>query len=201
MRHRYFAFFLVLGLLVLAAASAFAQQGKGNDCTLAGTWYGGSVVAYSMTITQSGPAGHYVTYAEGMYKTSILSTGYAGTLDKKGNRFEGSGMALATSRPEYLNPPPFEAMPDLLAAWFSMELVDCNTIKNTIPFFGSYTGSEFWKPGSPWTGVNWISGGKVPLMDAPDLDMIPLLTGDTKPIVETYHRLPQKVNAALLHKN
>ena len=201
MRHLYLGLLLAVGLLVTATNGAFAQQGKGNECTIAGTWYGGSVVAYSMTITQSGPAGHYVTYAEGMYKTSILSTGYAGTLAKKGDKYEGSGMALETSRPEYLNPPPFEAMPDLVAAWFSAELVDCNTLRNTIPFFGTYFGSGIWKPGSPWTGVNWTSGGKVPMVDAPDVDLIPILTGDTKPIVETYHRLPSKVNRALLHTN
>lgn len=200
MRNR-FVFFSALVLLVLIATGAFAQQGKENGCTIAGTWYGGSVVAYSMTITQSGPAGHYVTYAEGMYKTSILSTGYAGTLDKKGKKFVGAGMALETTNPEYLSPPPFQTLPDLVAAWFSMELVDCNTIRNTIPFFGTYFGVGIWQPGSPWSGVNWLSGGKVPMVDAPDLDMIPLLTGDTKPIVETYHRLPSKVNPALLHTN
>ncbi|HET8824776.1 MAG TPA: hypothetical protein VFM77_06585, partial [Terriglobales bacterium] len=114
MRTRY-CLFLLSALLVIVSVGALAQQGKRNDCTIAGTWYGGSVVAYSLTITQSGPAGHYVTYGEGMYKTSILSTGYAGTLARNGDKYEGSGMALETSNPEYLNPPPFQTLPDLVA--------------------------------------------------------------------------------------
>ena len=194
--------FVFMPVLLLGfVAAALAQQGKGNDCTPAGVWYGGSVVAYTFTITPSGPAGHYVTYGEGMYKTSIIATGYQGTLEKHGKKYEGAGMALQTSDPEYLKPPPFQKMPDLMAAWFSVEMVDCNTIKNTIPFFGTYFGEGFWQPGSPWTGMGWISGGKVPLVDAPDLDMIPILTGDTKPIVETYHRVSTRVNPNLLHHN
>ena len=201
MRYRYCVVLFVITLLVMVATNAFAQQGKGNECTPAGVWYGGSVVAYSLTITQSGPAGNYVTYGEGMYKTSILATGYSATLQKIGNKYEGAGMALETSSPEYLNPPPFKTLPDLAAAWFSIEMVDCNTIKNTIPFFGMYFGASIWQPGTPWSGVNWLSSGKVPFVDAPDLDLIPILTGAMKPIVETYHRVPTKVNPALLHTN
>lgn len=200
MRHRYLVV-LLLAVLFVLVASAFAQQGKGNECTPAGVWYGGSVVAYTFTITPSGPAGHYTTYGEGMYKTSVLATGYSATLKKNGNKYEGGGMALETSNPEYLNPPPFQTLPDLTVAWFSIEMLDCNTLKNTIPFFGMYFGAGIWQPGSPWSGVNWLANGKLPFLDAPDLDMIPILTGDTKPIVETYHRVPTKVNPALLHHN
>lgn len=198
MRHRVSA---VLFSMILLAASGFAQQGKGNDCTLTGVWYGGSAVAYTLTITQSGPAGHYVTYSEGMYKTSILSTGFSGTMEKNGEKYEGAGMALETSNPEYLNPPPFQTLPDLIVAWFSTEMVDCNTLKNTIPFFGIYFGAGIWQPGTPWTGMDWLANSKRPFVDAPDLDMIPILTGDTKPIVETYHRIPNLVNPTLLHHN
>jgi hypothetical protein len=193
---------LFIPVLVLAlVVGVFAQQGKGNGCTPVGVWYGGSVVAYTLTITQTGPAGHFITYGEGVYKTSIVGTGYQATLEKHGNRYEGAGMALETSDPEYLNPPPFEKMPDLVAAWFSMEMIDCNTIRNVIPFFGTYFGAGFWQPGSPWTGMGWISGGKMPFVDPPDLDMIPILTGNTKPIVETYHRISRTVNPNLLHYN
>ena len=201
MGHRNFVVAFSIVLLVIVVSSAFAQQGKGNECTPAGVWYGGSVVAYTLTITESGPAGHYTTYGEGMYKTSILATGYSATVEKKGRKYEGAGMALQTSNPEYLNAPPFQTLPDLAAAWFSIEMVDCDTIKNTIPFFGVYFGAGLWQPGSPWSGIGWLTNGKVPFVDAPDLDMIPILTGDTKPIVETYHRVPSKVNPALLHHN
>lgn len=199
MRVRLFAAFSYGILLTILATVASAQQGKGNECTIAGTWYGGSVVAYQMTIVPSGPAGHYTMTAQGMYKTSIMNTAYSGTLKKEGKKYVGSGMALDTQDPEYLNPPPFQMLPDLIVGWFSMELVDCNTIRNAIPFLGTYLGIGVWLPGSPASGITWVPGGKVPLADSPDIDMIPILTGDTKPIVETYHRLPTKVNPALLH--
>ena len=65
----------LLFLLILTALTCVAQPGMGNDCTIAGTWYGGSVVAYQMTVTQHSegkftpttPAGHYIVMAEPMY--------------------------------------------------------------------------------------------------------------------------------------
>lgn len=207
MQHRCSVALAVIALLLGVAAGAFAQQGKGNECTPSGVWYGGSVVAYQMTIIPGGPAGHYTTFAQGMYKNSVLNTVYAGEVVKNGNKYEGSLVALSTQDPEYLNPPPFTKLPDINAGWASMELLDCNTLQNTIPFFGVYFGppSPFgvgiWEPGTPWWGVNWVAKGKVPLLDQPDVDLIPILTNDTKPIVETYHRVSRTVNPALLHHN
>ncbi|MGE5053216.1 MAG: hypothetical protein ACM3WP_03550 [Acidobacteriota bacterium] len=114
---------------------------------------------------------------------------------------------MSAQDPDFLNPPPIGKLPDMLVGWFSMELVDCNTVKNTIPFFGAYFGAPgpygmgIWEPGTPTSGVNWIAGGKVPLLDAPDVDMIPILTGGNTPIIETYHRLPSAIKPALLHHN
>ncbi len=191
----------VLGLLAsLPVLPCLAQQGVGNQCTLAGTWYGGSVVAYFLTVTPAGPAGQYATAAQPMYKNSVLSTGYAGRLVKNGKVYEGPMMSLTTQDPAYSGPPPFATLPDLAVVWESVEMLDCNTIKATIAFFGVYSGALIWLPGSPWTGISWMPNPKVPLTDAPDIDMIPILTGDTKPVVETYHRLPEAVNPALLHK-
>jgi hypothetical protein len=162
----------VLGLPILLVLPCYAQQGQGNECTPAGTWYGGSVVAYHMTVTPAGPAGHYVVTAQGMYKNTVMNTLYAGISIKNGRVYEGNGMSLATTDPDFLNPPPIGKLPDIISGWFSMEMVDCN----------------------------WIPNAKIPLVNEPDVDMIPILTGDVKPIVETYHRLPETVNPALLHK-
>ena len=190
----------VLTLLVLlAVVPCLAQQGEGNECTPAGTWYGGSVVSYQMTVTPAGPAGHYNVTFQGMYKNSVMSTTFDGTVAKNGKAYEGALMALTTQDPVYLTPPPYTNLPDITAGWFSMELVDCNTLRNTIPFLGLYAGGFIWKPGTPWTGIGWAPNAKVPLISPPDLDLIPILTGDLKPIVETYHRLKQEVNPALLH--
>ncbi len=189
-------------LVLLAPVPCLAQQGVGNGCTLAGTWYGGSVVAYQLTIVPSVPAGHYSIFAQGVYKAAAITTTVTGEVVKKDNAYEGSILSLIGDE-SFVNLPPGAngKMPDLEVAWQSIEMLDCNTIKNTIPFFGTYFGPPIWEPGTPWSGVNWIAGGKVPLLDAPDVDLIPILTGDTKPIVETYHRLLQTVNPALLHHN
>ncbi len=190
---------LISALLISAGIMSSAQQGKGNECTPAGVWYGGSVVAYRMTIMPAGPAGHYVTLAEGMYKNSVLTTMYAGEMTKSGNKFEGTLMALNTQDPAYTGAPPYQNLPDIAAGSFSVEMIDCNSLTNTIPFYGLYFGSQIWKPGTPWTGINWVASGKVPLVDPPDVDLVFALTGDTKPIVETYHRIARAVNPALLH--
>lgn len=142
-----------------------------------------------------------------MYKDTVMNTMYAGVLVKNGKLFEGNGMSLTTRDPDFLKQPPIGKLPDITVGWFSIEKVDCNTLKNTIPFLGIYFGSPvpgtssgIWLPGTPWTGINWIPNAKIPLLDAPDVDLIPVLTGDVKPIVETYHRLPETVNPALLHR-
>ena len=196
---------VVIAFFFTLAASAFAQKGKGNECSPVGVWYGGSVVAYRMTITPAGAAGHYLVTAEGMYKDSVMSTTFVGESVKNGSKYEGSVMALTTQDPQYLNPPPLKKLPDIGIGWASMEMTDCNTITNTLPFYGLYFGAPgpkgagIWEPGTPQSGINWVAKGKVPLVDPPDVDLIPLLTGDTKPIVETYHRVLQTVNPALLH--
>ena len=45
-------------------------------------------------------------------------------------------MALATQDPDYTGPPPYTSLPDVIAGWFSLEMVGCNTIRNTMPFLG-----------------------------------------------------------------
>jgi hypothetical protein len=195
----------VIGALLIASATSFAQQGKGNQCTPDGVWYGGSKVAYRFTIIPAGPAGHYVTFAEGMYKNSVMTTMFAGELAKAGDKYEGTLMALNTQDPAYAGPPPYAALPNIAVGWASIEMLDCNTMMNTIPFYGMYFGAPsqagpgIWEPGTPWTGISWVEDGKVPFVDPPDVDLIVMATGDTKPIVETYHRVLRTVNPDLLH--
>jgi hypothetical protein len=195
MRYRRYIALGVTVLLLTFATSAFAQQGKGNECTPAGVWYGGSVVAYHMTVIPAGPAGHYTVFAEGMYKDGVMTTAYWGTFTKKNHKYEGSLMQLYTADPDFLNMPPIGKMPDIRAGWSSMEMLDCNTIKNTLPFFGLYFASNIWQP-----GVLWNLHGKIPMEDVPDVDLLDVLNAG-KPIVETYHRLSTEVNPALLHNN
>ncbi len=192
---------IALGAFILSiSVAAVAEQGKGSSCTPAGVWYGGSVVAYRISIIPAGPAGHFSVLTEAMYKNAVMTTMWSGQIVKHGKLYEGTMSALTTQDPAYLNPPPFANLPDIAAGWFTFELLDCNTIKSTIPFLGLYVGQAIWQPGTPYTGINWLPNAKVPMQDVPDLDLIQFLTGDVKPIVETYHRVPQTVNPALLHK-
>ena len=185
---------ILAGGLLLSASQLLAEPASPpRSCDLTGTWYGGSVVAYHMTVIPAVRPGHYTVFAQGMYKTSVMNTVYTGEVARKRNKYEGSLIQLSTSDPDFLNPPPIGKMPDITAAWASMELVDCNTIKNTIPFFGVYFAGDIWQP-----GVVWLTPGKVPFLDAPDVDLLDVLAGGM-PIVETYHRVFRTVNPALLH--
>ena len=180
--------------LLLSVSAAMAEPAHPpRPCDLAGTWYGGSIVAYQMTIAPAPTPGHYTVFAEGMYKNSVMNTVYTGEVARKHDRYQGPLMQLSTSDPDFLNPPPIGKMPDIVAVWSSMKLADCNTIENTIPFFGMYFASNIWQP-----GVDWITPGKVPLVSAPDVDLVDLLNNGN-PIKETYHRLLKTINPALLH--
>lgn len=192
-RHLSISLIVAISSSTFFMAAAYGQQGKGKKCTPAGVWYGGSVVAYQMTVIPAGPAGHYKGFAQGMYKDGAMSTPYWGTFVKKGGKYEGSLMALYTADPEFLNAPPVGKMPDIRVGWSSMEMLDCNTIRNTLPFFGQYNAANIWEPGVTW------KNGKVPLVDTPDVDLLNVLNGG-RPIVETYHRLSETLNPALIHK-
>jgi len=182
--------FLLLGV----AAHGFAQQGAGNSCTPAGVWYGGSVVAYKLTVVPLVPAGHYTVIFEGMYTNSAMKTTYSGQVEKKGDVYEGSLLALTTQNPAFLTSPPPNEMPDLVAAWMSLRMDDCNNMTNTMPFLGLYGGAGIWQPGGPV----WLNGKK-PMIDPPDFDLLDFLT-EGHPAVERYRRLPNNVNRSLLHK-
>jgi hypothetical protein len=183
--------------LLLSVSAAMAEPAHpARHCDLTGTWYGGSVVAYQMTIVPAGTSGRYSVVAEGMYKNSVMNTIYTGLVARKHDRYEGALMQLTTSDPDFLKPPAeIGKMPDIIAAWSSMELADCNTIQNTIPFFGIYFGGPIGQ-----SGIVWVPPGKIPLLDPPDFNLLLPITGGA-PIKETYHRLPRTINPALLPEN
>ncbi len=184
-------------LLLLSSAPLLAQADAPRSCDITGTWYGGSVVAYQMTIVPAAGPGHYTVLFQGMYKNSVMNTAFTGELVRKRNRYEGPLMQLTTANPAFLNPPPIGELPDIIAGWTAMELVDCDTIRNTIPFFGLYAGAGIWQPSG--AGVGWIEPPRTPLLQPPDVDLLDILSGGV-PIVESYRRLPKRVNPALLHE-
>ncbi len=181
-------------LLILAALPAAGQKPKREECQPDGVWYGGSTVAYQMTIVPTGRDGHYLVTAQGMYRGGVLNTSYQGELVKKGDGWEGAVMQLVTTDSAFLNPPPVGKMPDLNVGWVILQLVDCNTLRDSIPFFGTYAAAGIWQPGIIW------AGGKRPFIDPPDVDLVNVLNGG-KPVEETYHRLPRAIDPKLLHKS
>jgi hypothetical protein len=185
---------LAAGLL-LGSPLLAETLGSPGACDLAGTWYGGSTVAYHMTIIPAAARDHYAVSFQGMYKNSVMNTVYTGQLARKHNRYEGPFMQLSTADPDFLNPPPIGKLPDIIAGWSSMRLVDCNTIENRIPLFGVYFASSVWQPASDGPTIDW-TGVKTPLVNPPDVDLLIPITGGS-PIVETYHRL---LDPLLLHK-
>ena len=191
------AILVVAAVLLLGTSPLLAQASTPPWCDIIGTWYGGSTVAYQMTVIPAVAPDHYTVVFQGMYKNSVMNTAFTGELVKKHNRYEGPLMQLTTGNPAFLNPPPVGELPDIIAAWTSIELVNCNTIRNTIPFFGLYAGAGIWQPGE--SGAAWITSGKTPLLHPPDVDLLDVITGGV-PIVESYHRLVRTVNPALLHK-
>ena len=182
-----------IAISVLLTIGAVAQDRSSadayfaSDCGIAGTWHGGSVVAYQMTIIPTVWPDHYTVYADPMFTNGAKNTLYTGTLVRRGQLYEGSLLQMTSKDPAFAtSPPTLGLMPDINAGWVSMKLVGCNTISNSIPFFGLYLSNSVW------------TGQKTPLIDAPDVDFLNVLNGG-RPIVEMYHRLPAKVNRALLH--
>ncbi len=195
MRTRFWLF-LSLVMIVISVATSSAQVGKGNECTPAGLWYGGGATPYKLTVTQTGPAGHYQAVFEPMYKNVVLNSTYTSLLEKKGDKYEGAGVILVSQNPNFVLQFPPPETPDIVVGWFSVELVDCNTIKNTIPFLGYYFGPPIWQLAVG--GVTWVSPSKVPLLDPPDIDLL-VMTNGGAPEIESYRRIATKVNSALLH--
>ena len=113
----------LLFLLILTALTCVAQPGMGNDCTIAGTWYGGSVVAYQMTVTPTTPAGHYIVMAEPMYVNpqAPLAAKYTGQLIKKADVYEGSILSLSGDKSFINLPGTNPKMPDLEVGWETMQ--------------------------------------------------------------------------------
>jgi hypothetical protein len=182
---------IAISLLLTIGASAQDRSSVappfGSDCGIAGTWYGGSVVAYQMTIIPTVWPDRYTVYSDPMFTDGTKNTLYTGTLVKRGQLYEGSLLQMTSNDPAFATfPPTLGLMPDINAGWVSMKLVGCNTVSSLIPFFGLYLSNSVW------------TGQKTPMIDAPDVDLLNVLNGG-KPIIETYHRLPATVNRALLH--
>ena len=140
-----------------------------NNCSLAGTWYGGSDYKYMMTIIPS--AGEkFAARAEAVY--SNLAWGYQAWTSWSGEVVRGSdgryvvqeiSMFTTSTDP---HPPPNSFELDGVRG--SIAFLNCDRIQISYNFFAAY-----------------FDLGKVPFVDQPDLNYLP-----PGGLVETYRRMP-----------
>jgi len=174
---------VVLVFLFGSVAACLGQSGTNANCTLAGTWYGGSPDAgfpyYHMTLT---PLTSSSFSTRGQYDSEIGSLGYlhatdwTGDLTQNGKKtFRGFIMSMWQWDPaSNLLPPGVDAaLPEMDFIPYNVEFLDCNSFKGTIHHWYVYFNFT--------NDIKPLSKQSRP----PDLVM-----DFDPPIVEIYHRAP-----------
>ena len=127
-----------LSVVLVTAATCLASSPAAN-CTLAGTWYGGSPEVgfpyYHMTFTPI-TATRFSTRGQGFEIASagyLAATDWTGDLSKNGtNTFKGYIMSMwqwdPASAPVGVDP----ALPEMDFIPYTIRLLDCNTFQGTI---------------------------------------------------------------------
>lgn len=153
---------------VLIAAPCFAQ-GLGRTCDPTGTWIGGGdnppgpAPTYQLTFVPTG-AGRYAVTAQFIPDPGIHSTMFTGELSKVGAQ---------TYKLELIATYDIDgATQELDAVYGDFVMADCDTMKDSITWFGVYLP---------------ITSDKVPFVTQPEIEVIRDLVG--QPITETYHRV------------
>ncbi len=157
---------LILCLVFLSVAS-FA--GNSPACSPTGTWYGGGVTKYILTITPITGERFAIRY-EPVYSLVGLGkaawTSVPGQLKRvEGNRYVGQAIIMSTTS-SALPPPEDSYELDAVRSW--MVFTNCDDIQLTYDFWGGYFGLN-----------------KVPFVDPPDVIYLP-----PGGFIETYHRMP-----------
>lgn len=180
MKMKFISLFLltiIAAILIIAtpySAQGISTQGFGNECTPAGTWWGGSDnlpdhagFKYLMTIVPS-RAGNFSVLFNGAYSMNDagfpVETQWSGELVKKRGNYKLFLIRLVNTDATF----PPQQLPLIQAVTADLEFTDCDTISVVFDFFGIY----FWDSGS------------VPFVDPPDAP------GPPTPIYETYKRMP-----------
>ncbi len=164
-------------VVLFAALIPCLAQGFGNECTPAGTWYGGGAdpsltihsPKYLLTIVPS-RAGRYSIRADEGFSTNPAVVAklseFSGELIKQEDgTYRAYALALANSSSV---PPPMGGLdPQIWAIREHVTLTDCNTLQFEIDFFAVYA---------------W---GHTPFLDTPDGYRLPPGTV----AIETYKRM------------
>lgn len=162
-----------LVLSLLPAAITCLGQGIGNDCSLAGTWYGvGDGAKYLMTIIPI-RGNEYATIVHPGFKPKVPAlAAYSGvTIMKSGNFYTSNLIALANTSDLPPLPGSPSLFPQIWAVRSLIHLLDCNTLHNEIVFWGAYLSTS----------------NKVPFQDAPDAYLLQPPATE----IETYRRMPK----------
>jgi hypothetical protein len=172
-------------ILVVLTADACLAQGFGNECSPAGTWYGGSAPAKYLFTVMPSRAGVFTTLGQAAFKPNpaavAVLTNYSGTMTAEEGTGRYIGHAIAIANPT--DAPPNPATPSYPPVWAVEEyftLTDCNTLSSVITFFGGYN----------WLSLEPLVPGvkpKVPFLDPPDFIRNGIPPGTA---TESYHRVP-----------
>jgi hypothetical protein len=161
---------LVIAACVLLLAAAAAQNAPiPNNCSLVGTWYGGSDYKYMTMITPI-TGERFAIRSEAVYDNNAWGykawTSWSGELVRvDGGRYVAHAISMFTTSSDP-QPPPDSFELDGVRAW--VEFKNCDTLHFYYDFFGAY-----------------FDLNKTPFVDTPDLNYLP-----PGGINETYRRMP-----------
>lgn len=160
---------LIFALFAISAVTCFAQ-GFGNQCTPAGTWYGGdetSSAKYLMVVTP-GKAGEFsLRFVQGFTPKVPRISEYSGVILKtQAGGWESFSIALLNAD---LTTPPTAPPPSIRAVHARIDFSDCDTLTSTIDFYSKY---------------DW---GKIPFVSH---EFETVFKEGQHEIVEIYHRVP-----------
>jgi len=158
--------------ILLSLLPCLAQEHR-HECSLAGSWYGGSPTAakYLLQITHEQDGVYSATYYGGFTPAITRLSPWTGSIVRgRHGEYIGQGIALANFDATPANQPA-AVPPDIWAVREFITFDGCDTLVSTIIFYKGY---------------HW---GKAPFVDLPDYDRMP--PGVTS-IQETYTRMPMK---------
>ena len=186
---------IVIAVLLAIGGTCFAQS-TGRACDPSGTWIGGGgpVPSYRLTVTLQ-PSGRYSVEYQQLYSFSTADLGspwfttWQGEWHKlRANKYEGyaffnnqitreiaviyADLGITLTEDDL-------AIPELDGIWEHVVMLDCNTLRGTIEWYGVYIP---------------LTAGKIPFVTPPDGEIIQDFNGGA-PMVETYHRVGPECHA------
>jgi hypothetical protein len=177
------AMLLIVFCALLVIPSLAQNPQNQTNCSLTGTWLGGSdptgIPSYQATITPEAD-GRYMVLYQAMYDPGTHFTSWTGEL-RKGEGKTYSEYAAATyiisqDMADFYQTIGIQVDPgsfEVDGVYTQKRMLDCNTFQSTITWFGWYIP---------------ITAEKIPFVTPPEVEFIHDANGG-QPIVEIYHRV------------